>query len=76
MLWINVDRSTGAWKLHKELCRYCNPKESKNKGLEELKKDGGWIQADSYKSAYELFRTNHRENEYWQPCKVCKPESS
>ncbi len=75
MFWINVDRPTGAWKLHKEACRFCKPKETKNKGVEELKQDGGWIQVNSYKTASDFFKTNHIHNEYWQPCKVCKPET-
>ena len=74
MFWLNISRSTGAWKLHKENCRFCTPKETSLKGLNELKHDGGWIEVDSYNSAYEYYKLNHHDNEYWQPCKVCKPE--
>ena len=75
MFWLNVNRITGAWKLHKESCRFCTPKQKRVKGVNELKLHGGWIQFDSNTSAYEYYKTNHNDNEYWQPCKICKPET-
>ena len=50
-------------------------KETSVKGVNELKLHGGWIKVDSYKSAYEYYNSDHKDNEYWQPCKVCKPET-
>ena len=32
MFWLNVDRPTGVWKLHKNTCRFCKPRETLNKG--------------------------------------------
>jgi len=75
MFWLNIDRPTGVWKIHKESCRFCVPQETKNKGLNELKKDGGWIQKESIESAYTYFNKDHNHNEYWQPCKECRPET-
>jgi len=74
MFWLNIDRPTGVWKLHKESCRFCNPQETRKKGLNVLKQDGGWIQVESYESAYTFFNEKHNHSEYWQPCKECKPE--
>jgi hypothetical protein len=74
MFWLNINRLTGAWKLHKASCRFCNPQETRNRGLNELKKDGGWIQMDSYESAREYYESDHPKNEYWQPCRRCKPK--
>jgi hypothetical protein len=74
MFWLNINRPTGAWKLHKESCRFCNPRETRNKGLNELKQNGGWIQVESYESATVYFDKKHNHNEYWQPCKECRPK--
>jgi len=46
-----------------------------NKGLNQMKTGGGWFEAESYEAALALFNKNHGFNEYWQPCKECKPET-
>jgi hypothetical protein len=73
MFWLNIDRRTGVWKLHMESCRFCKPKESINKGLNLMKKDGGWLQVESVEAGFDRFNKEHDFNEYWQPCKECKP---
>jgi hypothetical protein len=40
-----------------------------------MKTGGGWFEAESYEAALALFNKNHGFNEYWQPCKECKPET-
>ena len=75
MFWLNIDRSTGVWKLHRKSCRFCKPKETTNKGLNQMKTGGGWFEAESYEAALGLFTKDHGFNEYWQPCKACKPET-
>jgi len=69
------DRPTGVWKLHKKSCRFCKPKETTNKGLNQMKTGGGWFNTESYEGALALFNKDHGFNEYWQPCKECKPET-
>ena len=75
MFWLNNDRPTGVWKLHKQSCRFCKPKETTNKGLNQMKTGGGWFETESYEAALALFNKNHDFNEYWQPCKECNPET-
>ena len=75
MFWLNIDRPTGVWKLHKETCRFCKPRETLNKGLKQMKKDGGWFQAKTYSDALDHFNKEHGFKEYWQTCKECKPET-
>jgi len=75
MFWLNVDRPTGVWKIHKDSCRFCRPQETRNKGLNELKQDGGWIQVETCEIAQAIFNKDHNHKEYWQPCKECKPET-
>lgn len=74
VFWVNVNKTTGVWKLHKESCRFCNPHETSLKGINQMKKDGGWFEFKSYQSAYEVFQTDHIHLEYWQPCRNCNPE--
>ncbi len=74
VFWLNIARPTGVWKLHNESCRYCKPRETRNKGLNCLKKDGGWIQVESFESGYKFYESDHIDNEYWQPCRVCNPD--
>jgi hypothetical protein len=74
VFWLNVDKNAGAWKLHKESCRFCNPRETSLKGVNQAKQNGGWFEFESYQSAYEFFQTDRKNLEYWQPCKVCNPK--
>ena len=39
-----------------------------------MKKGGGWVQVESYDAAFSRFNKERGFNDYWQPCKVCKPE--
>jgi len=74
VFWLNVDKPTGAWKLHKKSCRFCKPNETYLKGVNHMKKDGGWFEFESYQSAYKFCETDRKHFEYWQPCKICNPE--
>ena len=74
VFWLNVDKQQGAWKLHKEACRFCKPVESSQKGVNHMKKRGGWFQFESFQNAYEFYKTDHNNLEYWQPCRHCNPD--
>jgi hypothetical protein len=74
VFWLNVNKQQGAWKLHKESCRFCKPVESSMKGVNYMKTRGGWFQFESFQDAYEFYQTDHKNLEYWQPCKECNPE--
>jgi len=44
MFWVNVDKPTKRCIIHREGCRYEQAKdETLLKGIDELKRDGGWI---------------------------------
>lgn len=73
MLWLNVDYPTGLWKLHRDSCRFCDPVETLNKGVNTLEDNGGWISFKSYDDAEKCFETNSGDDSIWQPCKVCDP---
>jgi hypothetical protein len=73
MFWLNADKVTGAWKIHKDTCRFCNPVESKVKGVNKMKRNGGWFKHETYQSAYTFFQKQHEPVEYWQPCRNCNP---
>jgi hypothetical protein len=74
VFWLNVDKVTGAWKLHKEYCRHSNPVETNQKGKNQMKTKGGWFKQDTYQSAYTFFQREHEDSEYWQPCRSCNPK--
>lgn len=73
MFWLNVDYPTGLWKLHLDLCRFCAPEETINKGVDKIKDHGGWMSFQSYEEAYAFFKENSNPDSIWQPCKVCDP---
>lgn len=44
MFWVNVDKPTKKCVIHKEGCKYeQNKVETLFKGINELKRDGGWF---------------------------------
>jgi hypothetical protein len=73
MFWLNADKSTNIYKLHNVSCIYAVPRETEYKGIEEMKRDGGWFKFETYDEAYRYYKTT-RPNAIWQPCKVCNPE--
>jgi hypothetical protein len=73
MFWLNADKITGAWKLHKDSCMFSTPTESKYKGINQMKRKGGWFKQETYQSAYTFFQKEHIKPEYWQPCRSCSP---
>ena len=72
MFWVNLDTVTTIWKLHHEDCRYCKPEETPNKGVNTMKRHGGWFQFETTSEAH-LFYRQGGKNQIWQPCKVCSP---
>ena len=70
--WVNIDKPTTSYKLHRIDCRYCKPVETPNKGLRKIKIDGGWLPFDSKKDAKKYRIFNH-SNLHWEPCKICNP---
>ncbi len=74
VFWLNVDKQIGVWKLHRDSCRFCNPNGTALKGVNHMKSNGGWFQFESYQGAYTFFQKDHKNIEYWQPCRTCNPE--
>lgn len=57
--WVNVDIPTKSF-LHVEGCRFeVNKKETLLKGIEEIKKDGGWISFPSLSEAEKFFKQKY-----------------
>jgi hypothetical protein len=53
MIWVNLDKPTKKLTIHTNLsCIYVlNKKETPNKGIGKLKRDGGWISFTSIEEA-------------------------
>jgi len=52
MVWVNVDIPTKKCVIHTEQCNYAKRKtETRFKGIEELKRDGGWFSFPSLHQA-------------------------
>jgi hypothetical protein len=73
MFWLNVDKPNNFYKLHNESCVYAVPNETEYKGIEEMRRDGGWFKFDTYDEAFRYYRKT-RPNAIWQLYKVCNPE--
>jgi len=50
------------------------PVETKFKGVNKMKRQGGWFEVDSLASAYGVFLDGRETLDYWRPCKECLPE--
>ena len=73
MFWVNVDLRWRIWKLHRGECRYCKPKESAWKGINDMKLYGGWFNFQELSEARDYYE-KHGPEDIWQPCKKCQPE--
>lgn len=53
MIWVNVDKPTKKLTIHTDpSCEYVlNKRETNCKGIEEMKRDGGWVSFDSLEKA-------------------------
>ena len=57
--WINVDKPTRLCVVHSEVCRYARGKrETPFKGVERIKRDGGWMPFPSTQEARNYFDEN------------------
>jgi hypothetical protein len=71
--WLNIDFPSRYVMLHKESCIFCRPHEQKNKGVNEIRLNGGWYEFKSMEAAetyYEMHYTSFR----WNKCKRCSPK--
>jgi hypothetical protein len=75
MFWLNADTPTRIWKLHRDSCLFCRPKESKAKGIGAMRGSGGWFSFNTPEEAYAFYK-QQREHYIWQPCKTCKPDQA
>jgi hypothetical protein len=73
MFWLNADKTTNIYKLHRVSCRYGKPRETEYKGVDKMKRNGGWFKFASFEDAYRFY-TRKKINAIWQPCRVCNPE--
>ena len=70
--WVNVDLPTSSYRLHKTICPYCTPRQTLWKGVESLKRDGGWFEFET-KDEAKKYMKNIKRKVKWDPCGVCKP---
>ena len=71
--WLNVDSSSRIAKLHKETCIYCKPYDQHTKGINKMKRGGGWLKFESLKEV-EQYCGDLGLRIFLRPCKVCQPE--
>jgi len=58
MLWLNIDKPTKTITVHSvETCRHVqNRHETKLKGIDWMKRDGGWMECENLKDVIEATR--------------------
>lgn len=65
MFWVNIDKPTKKCVIHREECPWVdwvkNEARPEFKGIEELKRDGGWFSFDSMGKAENYYETE------WEP---------
>lgn len=71
-MWLNVDFDPREYscRLHKENCRFILRKPTLYKGIGKLKRDGGWLQFETFEKA-KTWHNNNYPKIPWKPCKVC-----
>jgi len=72
MFWLNIDLPTQTATLHKGDCIHADPKPTEFKGINEMKRDGGWFNFDSVGAAMRFFKTKRLSGEV-HSCLFCKP---
>ena len=70
MVWANIDIPTKSFTIHRDAgCRHVFEKgETPLKGLDELKREGGCIQFESYLRAHEFYIHNFGNFKLVQCC--------
>ncbi|MCW4048621.1 MAG: hypothetical protein NWE89_02685 [Candidatus Bathyarchaeota archaeon] len=68
--WLNIDKSSKTTKLHKDPCRFCKPHNQSNKGINGLKRLGGWFRFKTIAEA-KTYHKNHHPEYLWHPCRIC-----
>jgi len=69
MVWVNIDKPTKKCTIHFGNCTYVkNKKETKLKGIEELKSDGGWLSFDTIAKARHYCSSNFANYVISQHC--------
>ena len=68
MAWANIDIPTKSFTIHRdEGCRHVFEKdETPLKGLEELKRDGGWIQFEKHLEASQFHSEHFKQFKFIQ----------
>lgn len=70
--WVNIDKPRKFYRLHLESCPFCTSSETPYKGVNEMKRDGGWFQFESKAEARKNYTENYSDLN-WEPCKFCNP---
>ena len=70
MVWTNFDIATKSLTIHQNAgCKHVFERsETPLKGLDELKRDGGWIQFEKYLQAHEFCTENFMDSRLVQCC--------
>ena len=68
--WVNIDYTKKTYKIHKKECKFCNPEQSRTKGINKLKIGGGWFSFGTLEDAKEYYKSiNNKINIVY--CKIC-----
>jgi len=74
MFWINIDKPTKTITLHSDSCKYVLKEETKFKGIERERRDGGWYAIDSTIESQQFFHYIYPHFER-KECGVCRHNS-
>jgi hypothetical protein len=67
-VWVNIDKPTKKCTIHSK-CTYLDKKrETKYKGILELKRDGGWLKFDSNNQAKEFIKNHYDTYQLIEHC--------
>ncbi len=71
MAWMNIDLPLKSCTFHgADACRFVMDKgETSHKGVEDLRRDGGWMQFDRYLQAWYFYREHFGNFKFINHCK-------
>jgi len=59
MFWMNIDKPTKTITIHSNTCKYVVKKETKYKGIERERRDGGWYLIDSTLESQQFYHYSY-----------------
>jgi hypothetical protein len=72
MFWLDIDLKAQTATLHRADCIHIKPEATANKGVNEMRADGGWYSFSSVGEAMRFHKKQRLSGEV-QSCLLCKP---